>query len=115
MRVDVHLSGSDRLLARLEVEEAQKIPGPGLWMDLDRQPLLVMQRRHRYTLRNGRYHLTSVALEVKQQARPADAVWWNGQWVIGDPHCHFNALSPLLRCAVLPDGPCSSCGHFQKR
>jgi hypothetical protein len=56
-----------------------------------------------------------VALEVKQQARPADAAWWNGQWVIGNPDCHFNALSPYLRCAVLPEGPCSRCGHFRKR
>jgi hypothetical protein len=115
MQVEVRLSGSDRLLARVEMEELRKIPGPGLWMEVDHQPLLVMQRRHRYTLRNGRYHLTSIALEVKQQARPADAVWWNGQWVIGDPGCHFNALSPFLRCAVLPEGPCSSCGHFRKR
>jgi hypothetical protein len=115
MHVDIRLSGSDQLFGRVEIEEPQRIPGPGHWMEVDGHPLLVMQRRHRYTLRDGRYHLTSVALEVKQQARPADSEWWNGQWVIGNPSCHFNALSPFLRCAVLPEGPCSSCGHFQKR
>jgi hypothetical protein len=113
--VELRLSGSDRLLARLDVGELPTIPQPGLWIEVDSQPLLVTQRRHRYALRDGRYHLTSVALEVKQQARPADAQWWNGQWVIGNPGCYFNALSPLLRCAVLPEGPCTSCGHFQKR
>jgi hypothetical protein len=113
--VELRLSGSDLLLTRLEFEELQKIPGPGLWMEVDSQPLLVTQRRHRYTLRDGRYHLTSVALEVKQQVRPVDAEWWNGQWVIGNPGCYFNARSPFLRCAVLPEGPCTSCGHFRKR
>ena len=115
IHVELRLSGSDLLLTRLEFEELQKIPGPGLWMEVDSQPLLVTQRRHRYTLRDGRYRLTSVALEVKKQVRPVDAEWWNGQWVIGNPSCYFNALSPFLRCAVLPDGPCTSCGHFRKR
>lgn len=115
MQVELRLSGSNRLLARLDVAEFNAIPQPGLWMDWESQPLLVVQRRHRYTLKQGRYQLASIALEVKQQRRPADAEWWNGQWVIGNPNCHFNARSPLLRCAVLPEGPCASCGHFQTR
>ncbi|MFO0104097.1 MAG: DUF6464 family protein, partial [Cyanobium sp.] len=36
-------------------------------------------------------------------------------WVIGDPLCRFNARSPLLRCAVLPAGPCERCAHFLPR
>ena len=115
MHLELRLTGSDRLLAILEVGDLHAIPQPGLWIEVDSQPLLVTQRRHRYTLKNGRYHLTSVALEVKQQARPADAEWWNGQWVIGNPSCYYNALSPFLRCAVFPEGPCTSCGHFRKR
>jgi hypothetical protein len=112
MHIELRLSGSDRLLARLDSEAMPTIPQPGLWIEVNSQPLLVTQRRHRYALRGGRYHLTTVALEVKQQGRPDDAQWWNGQWVIGDPSCTFNARSPFLRCAVLPDGPCASCGHF---
>ncbi|MEB3319294.1 MAG: DUF6464 family protein [Cyanobacteriota bacterium] len=115
MHVEFRWSGSDQLLKRIEVGELHTIPEPGLWIEVDSQPLLVTQRRHRYALRDGRYHLTSIALEVKPQARPADAEWWNGQWVIGNPGCYFNALSPFLRCAVLPEGPCTSCGHFRKR
>jgi len=34
---------------------------------------------------------------------------------LGDPNCAFNARSPLLRCAVNPDGPCQSCRHFRPR
>ena len=56
-----------------------------------------------------------MALDVKLEQRPADARAWQGGWVIGDPSCRFNALSPLLRCAVLPEGPCASCGAYQPR
>jgi hypothetical protein len=48
---------------------------------------------------------------VKAQKQPADARWWQGRWVIGDPGCRYNARSPLLRCAVLPEGPCERCAH----
>ena len=72
---------------------------------------LVMQRSHRYQLRNGRYELSTVSLLVKAETQPADARWWNGRWVIGDPNCRFNARTPLLRCAVLPEGPCERCSH----
>ncbi len=115
MHVEVRLSGSKQLLARLNLDELPSNPQPGLWIEVNAQPLLVTQRRHQYTLRDGRYQLTTVALEVKRQARPADAQWWRGQWVIGNPSCHFNALSPLLRCAVLPEGPCATCAHFRQR
>jgi hypothetical protein len=72
----------------------------------------VLQCRHRYRLRSGRYELAAVALQVKLQRRPRDARRWGGGWVIGDPDCRFNARSPLLRCAVLPEGPCERCIHF---
>jgi hypothetical protein len=34
-------------------------------------------------------------------------------YFIGDTSCQFNAHSPLLRCAVNPDGPCQACPHYQ--
>jgi hypothetical protein len=49
---------------------------------------------------------------VKTQRQPADARWWQGGWVIGDPSCTYNARTPLLRCAVLPEGPCERCAHY---
>lgn len=113
MQVDVHLSGSNRLLARIDVDELQAVPQPGLWLDWGVRSFLVLQRRHRYQLKLGRYHLASIALEVREQHKPQDAQWWKGRWVIGNPSCLFNARSPLLRCAVLPEGPCTSCSHFK--
>jgi hypothetical protein len=112
MRVELRQIGSDRLLDALEVPELAEVPYPGRWLEAGGRSFLVLQRRHRYQLRNGRYELASVALQVKVQPQPADARWWRNQWVIGDPSCRFNARSPLLRCAVLPDGPCERCSHF---
>lgn len=33
--------------------------------------------------------------------------------VLGDRACKFTANSPLLRCAVNPEGPCEGCQHFE--
>lgn len=115
MDVELRLSGSNRLLALIEQGELPSVPQPGLWMNWQSRAYLVLQRRHRYRLQNGKYQLAAIALELKQQVQPEDAQWWQGQWVIGDPSCHFNARSPLLRCAVLPEGPCASCSHFMTR
>lgn len=102
----------DQLIARLEPDQLEDIPQPGRWLTVAEGSFLVLQRRHRYRLRNGRYELSSIALQVRPQRQPVDARWWNGRWVIGDPTCRFNARSPLLRCAVLPEGPCERCAHF---
>ena len=110
MRVELRQAGSGQLLEQLELEE---VPYPGRWLQLGERSFLVMQRSHRDQLRNGRYELASVALQVKAQHQPAEARWWQGRWVIGDPNCRFNARTPLLRCAVLPEGPCQCCSHFE--
>lgn len=34
---------------------------------------------------------------------------------IGDTSCQFNARSPVIRCAVNPDGPCEGCQHYELR
>jgi hypothetical protein len=112
MRIEVRQIDTDDLLEALEIEGLSDVPLPGRWLNVGERSFLVMQRRHRYRLRNGRYELAAVALQVKEQRRPGDARWWNGRWVIGDPSCRFNARSPLLRCAVLPEGPCQRCAHY---
>ena len=113
LQLELRRIEDDGLIARLEAEQLEEIPQPGRWLTLAEGSFLVLQRRHRYRLRNGRYELSSIALQVRPQRQPADARWWNGRWVIGDPSCRFNARSPLLRCAVLPEGPCDRCSHFR--
>jgi hypothetical protein len=113
MQVELREIGSDALLDTFTVEQPAQIPQPGRWLEVGQRTFLVLQRRHRYRLRNGRYALAAVALQVKAEARPRDARRWGQGWVIGDPLCRYNARSPLLRCAVLPDGPCERCAHFE--
>ena len=112
MLVELRQAGSERLVDRMELDEA---PHPGRWFEHGQHSYFVLQQRHRYALRSGRYQLASVVLSVKQQRQPLDARRFRHGWVIGDPSCRFNALSPLLRCAVLPDGPCDSCLHREAR
>jgi hypothetical protein len=114
MRVELRQIDSDRLLEAIEVVAIGDVPHPGRWLEAGGRSFLVLQRLHRYQLRNGRYQLASVALLVKPQRQPADARWWRNQWVIGDPSCRFNARTALLRCAVLPEGPCDACAHYQQ-
>jgi len=115
MKVELRQSGSNHLIDLLEVPDLVDVPQPGRWFDVAGQSFLVLQRSHRYRFRAGRYQLAAVALQVKRQRQPSDARRWRRQWVIGDPACRFNARSPLLRCAVLPDGPCEQCLHFEPR
>jgi hypothetical protein len=115
MRVQLRDPESRVLLEELDLDDLAEAPQPGRWLEHAGRSFLVLQRSHRYRLRDGRYELVAVALDVKAQQRPADARAWKGGWVIGDPTCRFNALSPLLRCAVFPEGPCERCGSYQSR
>jgi len=112
LTIELRRCEDDGLIQQLPVEDLAQVPHPGHWLALGAESFLVLQRRHRYQLRNGCYELARVALQVRRQQRPADAQLWKGSWVIGDPRCRFNARSPLLRCAVLPEGPCERCSHF---
>ncbi len=112
MRIELRRIENDHLIATLEEGDLAALLQPGRWLQHGERSYLVLQRRHRYRLRNGHYELASVALQVKPQRQPEDARWWNGRWVIGDPSCRFNARTPLLRCAVLPEGPCERCVHY---
>lgn len=88
-------------------------PQPGSYLDLAGKTYAVLERHHRYQLRSGRYHLCKIALHVQATQRPSEQNWFQGQWIIGDARCRFNARSELLRCAVNPSGPCVGCRSFE--
>jgi Family of unknown function (DUF6464) len=90
-------------------------PQPGSYLDVEGQTYLVLERKHRYQLKAGRYQLHQVALYVQKSHVPVERSLLHGQWVIGDITCVYNAHSELLRCAVNPGGPCDRCGHYQPR
>jgi hypothetical protein len=87
-------------------------PEPGTYLEIERQTYLVLERRHRYQLRSGRYHLHQIALYV-QTSVPTEQSLLEGRWVIGDSTCLYNAHSEILRCAINPSGPCDRCSHYQ--
>ena len=112
MLVELRQSVTQVVIDRLDLNDP---PMPGQWFIHDQDSYLILQRRHRYKFLFGRYELSSIVLLVKSQRQPADAQFVGHGWVIGDSNCRFNALRPLLRCAVMPDGPCDRCVHWEVR
>ncbi|WP_448533975.1 DUF6464 family protein [Parathermosynechococcus lividus] len=110
---ELHLIHPERSLGQVQLDW---VPQPGCRVDHDGETYTVLERRHRYQFRGGRYHLHKVALYV-QLCNPeaGDRHLVAGQWVIGDVSCQWNAQSPLLRCAVNPKGPCETCQEYHPR
>lgn len=89
-------------------------PQPGNYLDIEGKTYAVLERRHRYNLKSGRYRLHKVAIYVQAAQRPSEKSLIEGRWVIGDASCRFNARSEIIRCAVNPLGPCESCRYYEK-
>jgi hypothetical protein len=84
-------------------------PQPGQYLEYEAQTYLVLERKHRYHFKRGKYHLSHMILSVQVAAVPQEKSLVNGKWVIGDSSCRFNANSELIRCAINPLGPCLEC------
>lgn len=104
------LTHSRQSLGKVQLDWA---PQPGNYLDYQGQTYAVLERRHRYLLKSGRYRLHKIALYVQSAQRPTEKSLINGRWVIGDANCRFNARSELIRCAVNPEGPCESCRFYE--
>ncbi|MBD3883242.1 hypothetical protein IFO70_15860 [Phormidium tenue FACHB-886] len=87
-------------------------PQPGAYLDLEGKTYAVLERRHRYQFKSGKYRLQKIALYVQSAQRPTELNLVDGQWIIGNVTCRFNARSVLVRCAVNPSGPCDGCRHY---
>jgi Family of unknown function (DUF6464) len=88
-------------------------PQPGDYLDFAGQTYAVLERRHCYQYRSGRYRLGKISVYVQAADRPQERSLITGKWVIGDASCLYNARSELVRCAVLPSGPCHNCQFYQ--
>jgi hypothetical protein len=88
---------------------------PGAYLELEGKTYAVLERRHRYQFKAGRYRLHQISLYVQKAQQPAEKSWMDGRWVIGDATCQLNAQSELIRCAVNPDGPCAGCRYYEPR
>ncbi len=108
---EVILTHPRRVLGNIQLDWT---PQPGAYLDLEGRTYAVLERRHRYQLRSGRYRLHKVSLYVQSAQRPLEKSWINGRWVVGEANCRFNARSELIRCAVNPDGPCDTCRYYER-
>jgi Family of unknown function (DUF6464) len=108
LATEVILTQSREVLTKVQLDWT---PQPGNYIDLDGQTYAVLERRHRYHLQSGRYKLHKIALYVQSATRPEEQSLIDGQWVIGDATCKYNARSTLLRCAIQPIGPCEGCKY----
>lgn len=91
------------------------MPQPGSYLDFEGKTYAVLERRHRYQLRSGRYRLQGMAVYVQSAQRPEEKTLLGDRWVVGDATCEYNAHSELLRCAVNPEGPCENCRSYRRR
>jgi hypothetical protein len=107
---EIILTPSSTTLGRLYLDWN---PQPGSYLEVAGQTYLVLERKHQYFLRSGRYHLRQVVLYVQKSLVPGEQSLCNGQWVIGNATCRYNARSQVLRCAVNPNGPCDRCFHYR--
>ncbi len=87
-------------------------PQPGNYLEFQGQTYTVLERRHRYQLKSGRYKLNKIAIYVQSVSQPLDRTFVNGRWIIGDITCRYNAHSELIRCAVNPEGLCDRCPYY---
>jgi Family of unknown function (DUF6464) len=90
---------------------------PGTLVEVDGSVYSVLERRHQYSLRSGRYRLDRIVLYVRlAEGITSEHIYWQRkEGVIGDPQCIFNAHSPLIRCAPQPSGPCQGCKFFESQ
>ncbi|NJO40963.1 MAG: hypothetical protein HC865_10000 [Cyanobacteria bacterium RU_5_0] len=88
-------------------------PQPGAYLDLEGRTYAVLERRHRYQFKFGKYRLEKIALYVQSAQPPKERSQINGHWVLGDATCRYNAHSELVRCAVNPIGPCKTCRFYE--
>lgn len=107
---ELHLIHPRRSLGRVYLDWT---PQPGAYVDHEGQTYTVLERRHRYQLKAGRYQLQKIALYVQSAEAAGEQQLWQGRWILGDVSCRFNARSELLRCAVNPAGPCEQCRFYE--
>lgn len=112
LSTEVILTHPRQTLGKIQLDWS---PQPGSYLNWQGQTYTVLERRHRYFLKSGRYRLHEMVLYVQLATPPSEQSLVKGRWVVGDSSCRFNALSELIRCAVHPEGPCYGCRYYEKR
>ena len=107
---EVILAPNRETLAKIHLDW---MPQPGNYLEIQGQTYTVLERHHHYQYKVSGYRLSKISLHVQSAPSPTELNLWESHWIIGDPHCRFNAHSEILRCAVNPTGPCQGCRFFE--
>jgi hypothetical protein len=107
---EVILADSQQTLANVHLNWT---PQPGTYLELEGKTYTILERRHRYILKFGRYSLYKIALYVQTASDCEERSFIEGRWVLGDVTCTYNAQSEIIRCAVNPSGPCGTLSTSQ--
>jgi len=110
LSTDIVAAQSNRVLGRIHLDW---MPQPGNCLELNGSFYTVIERRHNYQLKLGRYSLCKIVIYVQLTQPPLEKSLVNGCWVIGDASCKFNAHSEIIRCAVNPLGLCEGCKFYE--
>ena len=112
MLVELRQSINLVLLDRMEMIDP---PMPGQWFLHDQASYLVMERRHRYKLSQGRDELSAIALQKKARRQPADAHTDGQGWTHGDAASGTNGLRAQVGWSGVREGSGETCGHREAR
>ena len=110
VKLSVELEVAGQRMGRLSVDADLQ---PGAYLLYEGQTYAVLERRHQYQFRRGRYRLCKVVLHLQPVSRATEQSWVDGDWVLGKADCRFSAQSRLVRCAVNPAGPCEGCTAYE--
>ena len=107
---EVYAFGEEKILGRVYLDGT---PQPGAYIDLEGKSYIILERRHQYQFRRGKYNLFRVIVYVQPEPKNSERSLSNGRWIIGDADCRYNASSEIIRCVVNPDGPCQGCKFWE--
>lgn len=108
---EIVLARSRRHLGRTYLEAT---PQPGSNLYFEGQYYTILERHHHYQYQGGGYALQKMSVYVQATGDLTERNYDRDRgWVVGDPNCRYNARSPVLRCAVNPEGPCAGCPYFE--
>lgn len=107
---EIILSKSNQSLGKTKLDW---MPQPGNYLELKGKTYTILERHHHYQYKIGGYSLQKISLHVQESRPTKEKTLIEGRWIIGDPSCHLNARSEILRCAVNPEGPCQDCLYYE--
>lgn len=107
---EIILTPARQCIGRLNLDRRLQ---PGNYLDFEDRTYTILERHHFYQYRVGGYQFNKATLHVQESKRPEETTLIGDRHIIGNAQCLFNARSEIIRCAVVPEGPCKGCRYFE--